>query len=514
MADPERRQSAESKASFKGDSLRALRAPILIVDDHPANLLAFEAVLQDHRHELLTAASGREALALAEKTEFAAILLDVRMPDLNGYDTAAVLRRRSRTRSTPILFMTAFDASPQEVSEAYAIGGTDFIRKPVDEVMLRSKIGVYVDLYFDRIEAREWAKELTETAERRLRVIFEQMPVSLFTVNRDLRVTFADGRHVRAEGRVGGEVIGRRVTEFVSEEERPKVEKAFRDALEGRAASYETRSGASAYSAHVQPLTDRDKSVIGAICGFLDVTEQRAAEREVLAHQHLREALEESDAFARNVSHELRAPLRAMGFCAQALFEDLDPFLDAEHKGQFERLIQAAQRLDAMTQDLLTYSRLARTDLILEPVSPGAILGELMARMEADLCRQGACIRLEGPFPEVQGHRLSLEHALSNLLYNAVKFVAPGMSPDVVVRPETRGPLVRLWVEDNGIGISSEDQGRLFRVFERLAPKYPGTGVGLAIVRKCVERMRGKVGVESRPGGGSRFYVELPAART
>lgn len=125
------------------------RAPVLIVDDYPSNLTAFRGILEDPRHELFLACSGREAIGMVEKKDFAAILLDVRMPDLNGYDTAALIRRRPGSKTTPILFMTAFDAPAHEITEAYALG-TDFIKKPVQDEVLKSKIAIFVDLYFRR----------------------------------------------------------------------------------------------------------------------------------------------------------------------------------------------------------------------------------------------------------------------------------------------------------------------------------------------------------------------------
>ena len=125
-----------------------------------------------------------------------------------------------------------------------------------------------------------------------------------------------------------------------------------------------------------------------------------------------------------------------------------------------------------------------------------------------------ADIRLEGDLPVVLGNEALVTQCFSNLLANAVKFVAPGVKPRVRVRAEVREGTARIWVEDNGIGISKDAQGRLFGMFQRLVRGYEGTGIGLAIVRKVVQRMGGRVGVESEEGKGSRFWVELRAARS
>jgi signal transduction histidine kinase len=136
------------------------------------------------------------------------------------------------------------------------------------------------------------------------------------------------------------------------------------------------------------------------------------------------------------------------------------------------------------------------------------------SQLESDISARNATIRARSELPVLKAHRVTLVQILSNLLSNAIKFVAPGVDPTVEVRTEERDGVVRVWVEDNGIGIDGTHAERIFRMFERLhgAEAYPGTGVGLAIVRKAVERMGGRVGVESETGSGSKFWFELAKA--
>ena len=143
------------------------------------------------------------------------------------------------------------------------------------------------------------------------------------------------------------------------------------------------------------------------------------------------------------------------------------------------------------------------------------MLAEVRAALAESVRDSHAQVEVEGPLPPVIGHRPTLVQVVTNLLSNAVKFVPPGVPPKVRVRAERRGELVRLWVEDNGIGLAPEHRDRIFKVFERLHGEetYPGTGIGLAIVKKGVERTGGRAGVESDDGRGSRFWVELPRAR-
>jgi len=170
--------------------------------------------------------------------------------------------------------------------------------------------------------------------------------------------------------------------------------------------------------------------------------------------------------------------------------------------------------MDTLVQDLLAYSRLGRDELTLGPVDLGEAVVEAQALLEAELRERRARVVMEGPAPPLVGHRATLVQVIANLLGNAAKFVAVGTEPLVRVWTEPRNGRVRLWVEDNGIGIEPAHLDRVFGVFERLhgSDAYPGTGIGLAIVRRGVERMGGRVGVESVPGQGSRFWIELPAA--
>lgn len=270
-----------------------------------------------------------------------------------------------------------------------------------------------------------------------------------------------------------------------------------------------------------RPLTDAEGRHRGGVVTFRDVTSAKAADSEIARlHAELTErvrqleaANRELEAFAYTVSHDLRAPLRAMQGFSQALLEDYGSALD-ETAGEYaRRVVGAAERMDVLIGDLLQYSRLTRAELPPRPMSLARAVEEARHQLGAALTERGARITVEEGLPDVLAHARTVVQVLTNLLSNAVKFVAADVEPRVRVRAERRGASVRLWVEDNGIGIAPEHQERIFRVFERLhgLEAYPGTGVGLAIVAKGTERMGGRAGVESAPGAGSRFWVELPA---
>ncbi len=239
--------------------------------------------------------------------------------------------------------------------------------------------------------------------------------------------------------------------------------------------------------------------------------EQRISERTA----ELQEIIAELEAFTYSVSHDLRAPLRAMHGFARALLEDYADGLDATGQDYTRRIAGAAKRMDTLIQDLLMYGRISRTHLYTQTVNLKAVVADALEQLAEELKERQARVQVGESLPGVMGHHTTLVQVVTNLLANAVKFVPPGSQPQVQVWAESRGGLVRLWVEDNGIGVEPEHRERIFRIFERLhgMETYPGTGIGLAFVSKAVARMGGRVGLESTAGQGSQFWLELPAAR-
>ena len=242
--------------------------------------------------------------------------------------------------------------------------------------------------------------------------------------------------------------------------------------------------------------------------------QQRLEDRVRARTAELQERNEELEAFAYSISHDLRAPLRAMGGFSQALLEDYGERLDQTGRQYAERVVAGANTMDLLIRDLLSYSRITRSELRLTPLDLHHAMQSATEQVADDVAARHARVVVDEPLPAVIGHETTLAQVLANLLANAIKFVPAERTPEVHVRAERRDGRVRVWVEDNGIGIAPEHHERIFRVFERLNPAedYPGTGIGLAIVRKGVERMGGHVGVESQPGGGSRFWIELSQA--
>jgi signal transduction histidine kinase len=235
----------------------------------------------------------------------------------------------------------------------------------------------------------------------------------------------------------------------------------------------------------------------------------------------LQEMVSEIEHISYAIVHDMRAPLRAMQGFAKILEMEWEEQTPEERLNYLRHISTAAVRLDELIRDVLTYNKTVLGRASLHPVDVGLLLSRLLSSYP-NLQPEHAEIVVEGNLPVVIGNEGLLTQCFSNLLDNAVKFATPGIKPRIRIwaemipaipnekQPKLSTQLVRVWIEDNGIGIGKDAQPRLFRMFQRLTHDHDGTGVGLAIVHKVVERMGGKIGVESEPGKGSRFWIELP----
>jgi len=237
--------------------------------------------------------------------------------------------------------------------------------------------------------------------------------------------------------------------------------------------------------------------------------ELRVAERT----NNLQQSLQSLQDVLYHVAHDLRAPLRAMRGFTTLLTAQYAPRLDAQGLDYFRRISEAAVQMDGLIHDLLAYGRLGHTEISLSLVALRPVFDSVLHHLSDQIEQRRAEISLPADLPEVRAHEATLEQVLENLLENALKFVAPGTIPRIRIWSEQESGFVRLYVQDNGIGIEPKYQQRIFGIFERLHSEdvFPGTGIGLAIVAKGMQRMQGKVSVESQRGQGSRFCLEFAA---
>jgi PAS domain S-box-containing protein len=244
---------------------------------------------------------------------------------------------------------------------------------------------------------------------------------------------------------------------------------------------------------------------------LLDTIQQHSQELEVRIKER-EQTNAELEAFSYSVSHDLRAPIRAIEGFSDIILEEFAEALPAEAKEYLQEIVNATGRMNRLVQDLLNYGRLSRIELEAVPISVEAVIMEACNHLDPDL-RSRVSISAE-PNLKVKAHRAVMRQAISNLIDNAVKFTKSGTPPKIQVSAFRRGDSVQIQIKDEGIGIAPQHQARIFQVFERLhnVDEYPGTGIGLAIVKRGVTRMGGSVSLQSELGKGSIFTIELPTA--
>ncbi|MGZ8919855.1 MAG: PAS domain S-box protein [Limisphaerales bacterium] len=376
-------------------------------------------------------------------------------------------------------------------------------------------------------------RQLRETEERFALLVRLAEEYAIIIMGPNGRITTWNPGAQRIFGYSDAEVVGKDGAIFFTEEDRTggilekQLLKAEHDGqvLDER---WQVRKDGSRFWASGSMVCLRAED--GAVRGFAkilrDITERKRTEESIKEMNQelevrvqrrtaaLQESKEQMEAFSYTVAHDLRAPLRGMQGFAHALMDDYQSKLDQEALDYLGRIMSSAERMDALIQDLLEYSRLSGSDLTFRSVPVKDVVQNALERHAGDIQKTRAEVQVQLERGFVKAHPATLENAMSNLVANALKFSRPGIAPKLTIRAIDKGEMVQISVQDNGIGIAPEHHGRIFRVFERLhgEQSFPGTGIGLAIVKKGVERMGGRVGVESEAGEGSLFWIELPKA--
>ena len=264
------------------------------------------------------------------------------------------------------------------------------------------------------------------------------------------------------------------------------------------------------------PIRDADGMIIRWIGSTTDIDDQRRSRENlerIVAERtaNLQASVAELEAFSYSISHDMRAPLRAMLGFSEILQEEYGPQLDEQANRFLARIRTASVRMDNLIQDVLSFSRMSRLDLPLEPLDTLVIIEEIIESYP-NLRASEIGILLPRELPRIRANQAALTQCVSNILGNAAKFVAPGVKPVVRIWAEQAHGRVKIWFKDNGVGIAEKDYHRIFEIFQRLDRTHEGTGIGLAIVKKAAERMGGRVGVESTAGQGASFWLDLHAA--
>ncbi|MCC6590468.1 MAG: PAS domain S-box protein [Bryobacterales bacterium] len=499
---------------------------LLLVDDNPDTLVSLEATLQGLADDLLLAGSGAEALRhVLEDDDFAAILLDVKMPDMDGFETAELIRSRWRNRHTPILFLTGYRGDAQ-LFRGYDLGAVDFLFKPIVPEILRSKVSVFVELARNTQLLREQTEVLTK-AEQKFRSLLEAAPDVTVITHADGEITLVNSRTLELFGYERGRLLGHPITILVPgwpfsnqfSTPSPSVTAANREMtpLVGV-----RRDGTSfPVELSVSPLETEEGVLITTV--IRDITERRQAESKIMSlntelerrvAERTAELLRSNEAlrqFAWAASHDLQEPLRMVISFGQMLAREQPDLNDRAR--EFLGIVQnGALRMNELLAALRQYMQASEAgEYDRQAVDCNLALRKAIALIPESIHDSGARVTC-GELPAVMGVEVLLTQIFQNLIGNGIKYRRED-APKIEVTGETKGKECIITVKDNGIGIEAPYQERIFGVFRRLHPtKYPGTGIGLAICKTAVERMGGRIWVESQPGVGSAFKFSLPSA--
>jgi signal transduction histidine kinase len=407
---------------------------ILVVDDREDNLFSIETILEKDNYNIIKATSGRAALKiLLHQHDFTLILMDVQMPDMNGFETASLIYQRERLKHIPIIFITAHNQGEEKMYEGYKLGGVDFIYKPINPELLRFKVSVFAELYKKNHELMLQEKKLT-------------------IVNANLEKEIEDRR--------------------LNEEK-------------------------------------------------IKLLNQQLIEN----NEHLRSTIEELDRFAYVASHDLQEPLRKIMLFSDKIQTRFSSKIDNEADQYFQKIVKASERMQHLVNDLLKFSKHTNDVYGFERTDLNEVLADVLSDIEDAIQKKEAKIHSD-QLPVIWAIPSQIRQLFQNLISNSLKFSKEGFIPEIYIKTEKiqepptqalNGELVnntfyKIHIRDNGIGFDPKYAEDIFVVFKRLHSyhEFEGTGIGLSICKKIVDKHNGYIRAESIPDQGSIFIITLP----
>jgi signal transduction histidine kinase len=408
-----------------------MQPKILLVDDREDNLLSIETILEPDGYKFIKATSGRQALKiLLSEYDFAMILMDVKMPNLNGFETAALIYEREKLKHIPIIFITANNFGDDNIFKGYQAGAVDYIYKPINPGVLRAKVSVLIDLYKKN-------RQLLAQEQR------------LVAINKNLELE---------------------IKERKSSEE--KIKQLNRQLLENIAS--------------------------------------------------LESANKDLDRFAFMASHDLQEPLRKIRMFSDRLHLKYQSILDEDGRTNILRIQKAAERMQNLITDILTFSKIAVDKAAFVETDINLLIDEVLVDLDEEVKTKNARIIID-KIPVLSVNPGLIKPLFQNLIGNALKYCKKDVPPLIRITHELNNQLngkskelkdkyCKIMIQDNGIGFDQKYAEEIFGMFKRLHhnTEFQGTGIGLALCKKIVEQHKGYISARSKVNEGSTFIISLP----
>lgn len=525
-------------------TLRILQTSmILIVDDKPENILTLRKILEMHAFEVDTALSGEEALKKILKNDYYLLILDVQMPGMDGFEVAEAVSGLNKTRHLPILFLSAVNTHKKFVTKGFETGGIDYLTKPFDPDILILKVRTFYRMYQQTQQLAEahtalqqemeyrkkTEKSLVETVEQ-LHSTLESVPAIAFTAKADGTIdfvnrhwyTFSDNKRKFPATRPGQKSITDLWQDSLAQEK----------ALNSEVELKQPETGEYIYFLlHIIPVMveGRLSKWVGTFTNIHEqkmineFLEQKIMERTrelVEVNRELEASNNDLQQFASVAWHDLKEPLRKIRTFSSIINGKFN--MEEEARLYFDKIDQSSERMNLLIEDLLNFSKLS-SPAPFRNADLNEILQEVLSDLELTIHETDAEIS-STPLPKIDVYAGLMRQAFQNLVSNAIKFLRPGIAPHIRIKHEftdersfdsparESGPYVRISFTDNGIGFDQKYGERIFLMFQRLHDKgmYEGTGIGLTIVKKIVEKHNGIITGEGISGEGARFTMVLP----
>lgn len=522
---------------------------VLIVDDKAENIISLKSFLELNDFSVDTASSGEEALRKVLKNAYALIILDVQMPGMDGFEVAEAVSGYSKASNTPIIFLSAVNIEKKFITKGYTSGGYDYITKPFDPDILLLKVKTFYRLYEQNRELTEIQNTLRKEIEVRkkaevdlnekvqeLHSWLESIPQIAFTANPGGYIEFVNARwfnysnskdkfpQVHPDDPAVGELLKESIHTGSLSQKELRIRRL--DTTEFRF---------HLFSLHPVVPGELITKWVGT---FTDIHEQKLANEllEIKVMERTRELQEinleleasnhDLQQFASVASHDLKEPLRKIQVFSSII---RDKCLQEENNSIMDymnRIINSSARMSGLINDLLSFSRLSVSSLF-ELTDLNLIIDEILADLEISISEKNATIHV-GRLPKMEVIPGQIRQVFQNIISNALKFSREGVPPEISIAAEriavpdinasqdAAGNYCRIQVKDNGIGFEEKYLDKIFTIFQRLNAKevYEGTGIGLAIAKKIIDKHNGLITAKSREQVGSNFIIILPLRQT